>query len=63
MNFRKATASGDNGSCVQVARDDETVVLRDSKDPDGPRLRFTPEEWAAFLDGVRKNEFAFEVLS
>jgi hypothetical protein len=26
--------------------------VRDSKDPDGPILIFTPDEWDAFVNGV-----------
>jgi hypothetical protein len=32
---------------------DRTIGLRDSKDPDGPRLAFTPAVWRTFLDSVR----------
>lgn len=32
-------------------------AVRDSKDPSGPVLRFTPAEWAAFTAGVRDGEF------
>jgi hypothetical protein len=34
-----------------------TIGLRDSKDPNGPVLRFTPDEWQAFLGGARNGEF------
>lgn len=33
------------------------VVVRDSKNPAGPALRFTPAEWAAFVSGVKDGEF------
>lgn len=33
------------------------VVLRDSKEPDGPMLVYSPDEWLAFLDGAKKGEF------
>jgi hypothetical protein len=33
------------------------VAVRDSKNPDGPKLVFTPSEWKAFLGGVRTGEF------
>jgi len=33
------------------------VAVRDSKDPDGPILRFTAAEWAAFVEGVAAGEF------
>ena len=36
---------------------DRLVVLRDSKDPDGPRLYFTPAEWNAFRLDVRDGKF------
>jgi hypothetical protein len=49
-DWRKASYSGDNGgACVEVARNLPGVVaVRDSKDPAGPALVFTPGEWAAF---------------
>jgi hypothetical protein len=31
--------------------------MRDSKDPDGPVLTFTPDEWNAFTLGVQDGEF------
>lgn len=33
------------------------IALRDSKDPDGPRLYFTRSEFAAFRHGVLAGEF------
>ncbi|MEZ0076478.1 DUF397 domain-containing protein [Planotetraspora sp. GP83] len=33
------------------------IAVRDSKDPDGPKLFFTPSEWAAFVQGVKADEF------
>jgi hypothetical protein len=54
----KSSLSFANGDCVQVARlADGRVGIRDSKDPAGPVLRFTPSEWAAFLGGVQNGEF------
>lgn len=35
----------------------DAVVVRDSKRPDQPVLRFTTDEWAAFVSGVRAGEF------
>lgn len=35
---------------------DRLIVMRDSKDPDGPRLYFTPDEWARFRRRVRRGE-------
>jgi Domain of unknown function (DUF397) len=56
--WRTRTYSGGNGSCVEVAGNIPGIVaVRDSKDRQGPALVFTPEEWNAFLDGVRADEF------
>jgi hypothetical protein len=57
LQWRKATASA-NGACVEVARvATGGVAMRDSKDPNGPILRYTDLEWRAFLDGARNGEF------
>jgi hypothetical protein len=54
LSWRKSPYSGSHGDCVEVALDGDTVCVRDSKDPDGPVLRFTLAEWAAFLAAVRE---------
>ena len=53
----KASASGGTGDCVEMRRNGEGIEVRDSKDPDGPTLLYTPSEFAAWLDGARKGEF------
>ncbi|HMH90136.1 MAG TPA: DUF397 domain-containing protein [Streptosporangiaceae bacterium] len=54
----KSSFSFANGNCVEVAGlGDGDVRVRDSKDPAGPVLRFTPDEWAAFVSGVQAGEF------
>ena len=56
--WKKSSRSGQSGQCVEVSDDDgEHILVRDSKDPTGPVLRFTRAEWAAFLDGARDGEF------
>lgn len=54
--WRKSTRSGSSG-CVEIAFLDGQIAVRDSKDRDGPVLRFTHHEWEAFLGGVRDGEF------
>ena len=55
-DWRKSSYSGDN--CVEVARNlPGAVAVRDSKDPEGPKLVFTPDEWRAFAAGVRAGQF------
>jgi hypothetical protein len=53
---RKSSKSGD-GDCVEVADVPDGVAVRDSKNPTGPVLVFTPTEWAAFVAGVKDGEF------
>ncbi|MFD8562423.1 DUF397 domain-containing protein [Streptosporangium canum] len=57
--WRKSTRSGsDGGNCVEVAElPHGHRGVRDSKNPSGPALVFTPEEWNAFIGGVKDGEF------
>jgi len=45
----KSSHSGYNGDCLEATEDEGSVLVRDSKDPDGPRLKFTAAQWRAFL--------------
>jgi hypothetical protein len=58
-HWRKSSYSSNNGgNCVEVARNLPGIVaVRDSKDPDGRALRFTPEAWQAFLASARNGDF------
>jgi hypothetical protein len=53
----KASRSASEGSCVEMRQHDGMIEVRDSKNSDGPVLRFTSAEWAAWLDGATKGEF------
>jgi len=55
--WRRSSYTGANGNCVEVAHLPAFIAVRDSKDPDGPRLAFLPQEWLAFVAGVKAGEF------
>ncbi|WP_028478376.1 DUF397 domain-containing protein [Nocardia sp. CNY236] len=53
----KSSRSSPSQDCVEVAHLDGGMVgMRDSKDPTGPALVFTPGEWDAFTAGVVDGE-------
>jgi hypothetical protein len=57
-SWTKSSLSHANGNCVEVADiEGGRVGMRDSKNIAGPVLGISPEEWRAFLGGVRKGEF------
>jgi predicted secreted Zn-dependent protease len=47
----------ENGACVQVARLDEFVLIRNTNDPEGPVSVFTKDEWRQFLAGAKLGDF------
>jgi hypothetical protein len=60
--WRKSSYSGSNGgNCVEVAvLPTDSLAVRDSKDPGGPRLRFSREEWRAFTTCVKRGEVGLD---
>ncbi|GAA2122830.1 hypothetical protein GCM10009759_73550 [Kitasatospora saccharophila] len=56
-HWRKSSYSNsDGGVCIEVD-DAHPGHVRDSKDPHGPRLEFTPTAWATFVTATTTGEF------
>jgi hypothetical protein len=57
--WRTSSHSSGNGECVEVADARPVVAVRDSKDPDGPKLAFTPQAWKAFTTRAKRDSLGF----
>jgi hypothetical protein len=53
--WRKSDHSGTETNCVEVAAATNMIVVRDSKNLDGPVLAFTPAAWADFLTRAKNS--------
>ncbi|MFI0366690.1 DUF397 domain-containing protein [Actinomadura sp. 1N219] len=52
--WRKSSHSDhQGGNCVEVAGLAPLIGVRDSKDPDGPKLTFSPAAWSAFTTSIK----------
>lgn len=57
MTWRKASYStSQGGGCIEVAATRAAVAVRDSKDPTGPRLAFTPGDWQGFTHQIKNGQ-------
>ncbi|MGX1805233.1 DUF397 domain-containing protein [Nocardia sp. NPDC055321] len=57
-NWFKSSRSGGSKECVEVAfLGDGDVGVRDSKNPTGPALAFTPGAWDSFTSDVAAGKF------
>lgn len=54
--WRKSSHSGGGNDCVEIAAIGSSTAVRDSKNPDGPRLDFAGPSWTAFLGHTRSDQ-------
>jgi hypothetical protein len=52
--WRKSSYSSQSGNCVEVAANMPGIIaVRDSKNPDGPVLIVSKDEWVRFITHLR----------
>jgi hypothetical protein len=52
--WRKATRSHEDGDqCVEIASVAEAVAIRDSKDPDGPKVTMSRQGFQRFTNALK----------
>jgi hypothetical protein len=47
----------DDRQCVEIADEGDRVAIRNSREPEGPRLYVSHESWAEFLAAIKRGEF------
>ena len=56
--WRKSRRSNNGGNCVEIGRNLRGIVaVRDSKDPDGPKIIVSPAGWQSFTASVRAGRY------
>jgi hypothetical protein len=49
------------GTCIRVASSGNVVFVGDSKDPGGPVLSYTKNEWRGFVAGIKRGDYDGQV--
>jgi Domain of unknown function (DUF397) len=57
VRWRKSRRSNNGGDCVEAAVLGRAQLARDSKNPHGPVLAFSPSEWGKFLGDAKAGAF------
>ncbi|WP_105968426.1 DUF397 domain-containing protein [Streptomyces geranii] len=51
--FKSSYSNAPNNECVECANLSQSVLVRDSKEPDGPYFSVSHATWADFSEAVR----------
>ena len=57
LTWRKASRSNAGNDCVEVAQTTVGYLIRDSKNPAGPRLFLGDEKWTALIDDIKAGKY------
>lgn len=52
LEWRSSSLSA-GGACLEIALTRASILVRDSKSPDGPVLVFPPDSWHKFIANLR----------
>ena len=62
LEWRKARRSANNGACVELAPAAGQILIRDSKDQDGPIIAYSEYSWHIFVAAAKTGHFDPERL-
>ena len=51
--WRKSSHSGQDGDCIEAGSKAGTILVRDTKDRDGPVLAVSAGAWRSFTEAVK----------
>ena len=57
LTWRKASRSTAGNDCVEVARTTAGYLIRDSKNPNGPRLPLDFPTWSALIADAKNGKY------
>lgn len=62
LEWRKARRSANNGACVELASAARQILIRDSKDQNGPVIGYSDDSWRRFITAAKAGRFDPERL-
>ena len=57
LEWRKARRSANNGACVELAPAAGQILIRDSKNQDGPMIAYSQYTWRLFVASAKTGHF------